>query len=50
MQYIASSLLEGDTEIMPLWLGAAFVKPVWHYVNSEKGFLGGNSALDLALL
>lgn len=33
---------------MPMWLGTEFVKSVWHDVNLEKGFLGENSALDLA--
>lgn len=33
---------------MPMWLGAEFVKSAWHDVYLEKGFLGENSALDLA--
>lgn len=32
---------------MSMWLGAEFVKSVWHDVNLEKGFLSENGALDL---
>lgn len=33
---------------MPMWLAAESVRSVWHDVDLEKGFLGENSALDLA--